>query len=207
MEALRTQLDNLRWEVNRLDVENRRLRAEDQEASKRVDLEAELEETRGDVAGLTERVTAYEKQKGELEATREQLTEANARATRELEETREQLAEANARATRELEATREQLTEANARATRELEETREQLAETNARAEGAADGGEHQRSTCVGDRGYTEGRASGEGDQATRTPRDVSAGKRNARRGSSAGSASCVGRRTQAVGSQRTARG
>ena len=54
-------------------MENRRLRAEDQEASKRVDLEAELEEARGDVAGLTERVT------------REQLAEANARVTRELE--------------------------------------------------------------------------------------------------------------------------
>ena len=103
MEALRTQLDNLRWEVNRLDVENRRLRAEDQEASKCVDLEAELEQARGDVAGLTERMTTYEKQKGETEATRKQLTEVNAGGTRELEETREQLAEANARATRELE--------------------------------------------------------------------------------------------------------
>ena len=33
MEALRVQLDNLKWEVNRLDVENRQLREADTEAT------------------------------------------------------------------------------------------------------------------------------------------------------------------------------
>ncbi len=52
-EALRTKVDSLQWEVNRLDVENRRLRAADEEATLRVDLESELEQTRQDVTTLT----------------------------------------------------------------------------------------------------------------------------------------------------------
>ena len=43
MEALRTKIDSLQWEVNRLDAENQKLRAQDQEACERVDLQAELE--------------------------------------------------------------------------------------------------------------------------------------------------------------------
>ena len=64
MEALRIQLDSLQWEVDRLDAENRRLRAGDAEASLHVDLEAELEQSKGDVATLTERVTGYEERAG-----------------------------------------------------------------------------------------------------------------------------------------------
>ena len=52
MEALRTQLDNLQWEVNRLGAENRRLRDEDQEASSCVDLEAELQQSKAEAAQL-----------------------------------------------------------------------------------------------------------------------------------------------------------
>ena len=59
MEALQTKLDNLQWEVNRLDGENQRLRDEDAEASVRVDLEAELEQSKGEV---TERVKTCEQQ-------------------------------------------------------------------------------------------------------------------------------------------------
>ena len=62
MEALQTKLDNLQWEVNRLDGENQRLRDEDAEASVRVDLEAELEQSKGEVARLTERVKTCEQQ-------------------------------------------------------------------------------------------------------------------------------------------------
>ena len=40
MEALRTKADSLQLEVNRLDTENRKLRAEYPVASERVDLEA-----------------------------------------------------------------------------------------------------------------------------------------------------------------------
>ena len=43
MEALRTQNNNLQWEVNRLDTENRRLRSEYPDLGARLDLEAELE--------------------------------------------------------------------------------------------------------------------------------------------------------------------
>lgn len=46
MEALRTQLDNLQWEVN---TENRQLREEDVELSAHVALEAELGESRVEV--------------------------------------------------------------------------------------------------------------------------------------------------------------
>ena len=50
MEALRTKADSLQWEVNRLDAENRRLRADNPAASEQVDIEAELEQSRSDVA-------------------------------------------------------------------------------------------------------------------------------------------------------------
>ena len=62
MEALWVQLDNLKWEVNRLDVENRQLREADTEASKLVDLQADLEQSKAEVAALTQRVRAYEEQ-------------------------------------------------------------------------------------------------------------------------------------------------
>ena len=48
MEVLRTQVDNLQWEVNRLDAENRRLWDGDAQASSRFDLEAELEESKAE---------------------------------------------------------------------------------------------------------------------------------------------------------------
>ena len=60
MEALRTQNDNLQWEVNRLHVENQKLRSEDPDRSARVDLETELNEARRDVAALTNQVQTYQ---------------------------------------------------------------------------------------------------------------------------------------------------
>ena len=51
MEALRTKMDSLQWEVNRLDAENKRLREQ-------ADLEMELEQSRKDVAGMTSRLEA-----------------------------------------------------------------------------------------------------------------------------------------------------
>ena len=47
---------------NRLDVENRRLREEDAELSVHFDLEVELEQSRVEVARLTECVKTYELQ-------------------------------------------------------------------------------------------------------------------------------------------------
>ena len=47
---------------NRFDVENRRLREEDAELNARLDLEVELEQSRVEVARLTECVKTYEQQ-------------------------------------------------------------------------------------------------------------------------------------------------
>ena len=59
-------------EVNRLDVENRQLREADTEASKLVDLQADLEQSKAEVAALTQRVRAYEEQAmGSARATEE----------------------------------------------------------------------------------------------------------------------------------------
>ena len=96
MEALRTQNDNLRWELNRLDVENRRLQSENPDLGTRLDLETELKQAKNDVAALTEQVEAYKLQieesengdgtpAGELERTREELRVATFQ-TKELRE-------------------------------------------------------------------------------------------------------------------------
>ena len=50
MSTLRLQLENLKWEANRLDAENRKLRDERPAASTLVDLESELERAREDTA-------------------------------------------------------------------------------------------------------------------------------------------------------------
>ena len=117
MEALRTQPDNLQWEFNRLDVENRRLREADTEVCKLVDLQTELEQSKVEVATLTERVRAYgEQETGSTQAT----AEAECRvieAARHTDATQEQL-----QATEEqLQATREQIqtTEEQLQATQE----------------------------------------------------------------------------------------
>ena len=66
MKALRTQNDSLQWEIHRLDAENRKLRSGNPEASDRLDLEAELEQTKADAAALTEQLQACTKQLKEL---------------------------------------------------------------------------------------------------------------------------------------------
>ena len=43
MKTLQMQLDNLQWEINRLEAENRVLRDQDTEASKQVDLQLQVE--------------------------------------------------------------------------------------------------------------------------------------------------------------------
>ena len=91
MEALRTRIDTLQWELNQLRVENWRLKEENPEASRLVTLEAELEGARGDVARLTERVSV-----GEREVTSERTRADTASRTQEeeaikLSDTQEQL--------------------------------------------------------------------------------------------------------------------
>ena len=101
MEALRTQLDNLQWEVNRLRAENQRLRDTDVEAGARVDLEAELRASRVEVAELEERVKENEQREAEnshaVAEARETAKTAESRADasrEELEETRCRLRDA-----------------------------------------------------------------------------------------------------------------
>ena len=55
VEALRTRLDTLQWEANRLEAENRRLREEHPEESRAVTLEAELEQSKNETAELRDR--------------------------------------------------------------------------------------------------------------------------------------------------------
>ena len=105
MEALRTRIDTLQWELNQLRVENWRLKEENPEASRLVTLEAELEGARGDVARLTERVSV-----GEREVTSECTRADTASRTQEeeaikLSDTQEQLRAA----TTQLESATEQL--------------------------------------------------------------------------------------------------
>ena len=56
MEALRTQVDSLNWEVQRLDVENRKLRERDPAAEERVDREVELESAKADLMEMATRI-------------------------------------------------------------------------------------------------------------------------------------------------------
>jgi regulator of replication initiation timing len=50
VEALRTRLDALQWENNRLEAENRRLREEHPEENRVLMFEAELEQSKNEVA-------------------------------------------------------------------------------------------------------------------------------------------------------------
>ena len=55
MEALKLKIENLQFEMTRLDVENKKLREQNPEESKVIDWEAELEHARDDVARLISR--------------------------------------------------------------------------------------------------------------------------------------------------------
>ena len=89
MEGLRTKLDGLQWEVNRLEVENRRLREGDAEASVRVDLEGELERSKAELAQMAARVEESAAQA----ADQAQAAERRARETEELAGHQEQALE------------------------------------------------------------------------------------------------------------------
>ena len=73
MEALRTQLDDLQWEVNRLEAENQRLKASDEEVGLRVDLEAEVEQTKHDAEVST---TELETSKRRLKEVKQDVIDA-----------------------------------------------------------------------------------------------------------------------------------
>ena len=77
MEALRTKIDGLQWEVHRLDAENRKLRTEKPELGERVDLAAELDQTKEDVAEL---MTQWESDKRVISDTEQRTDSAERRA-------------------------------------------------------------------------------------------------------------------------------
>ena len=64
-EALKTQIDSLQWEVNRLDDENQKLREFNPERSQFVELESELSLAKEDITNLN----------AEVDSQRQQLTE------------------------------------------------------------------------------------------------------------------------------------
>ena len=60
MEALQLKVDNLGWEVKRLDNENQKLRAQYPEKAERVDAEIELEQAKEDLSQLTKDLKSHE---------------------------------------------------------------------------------------------------------------------------------------------------
>ena len=69
--ALKTQIDNLQWEINRLDSENQKLRDVSLERSRFVDVESELSLAKEDITNLT----------AEVNSQRQQLTERDEHIT------------------------------------------------------------------------------------------------------------------------------
>ena len=61
-EALKTQIDSLQWEVNRLDAENQKLREFNPERSQFVELESELSLAKEDITNLNAEVDSQHQQ-------------------------------------------------------------------------------------------------------------------------------------------------
>ena len=70
VEVVRTRLDQLQWEVNRLETENRRLQEENPEQSRVLSLGAELEQSKNESAEPRNRLSKCEQQ---IESTLSQL--------------------------------------------------------------------------------------------------------------------------------------
>ena len=82
-EALKTQIDSLQWEINRLDSENQKLRDFSPESSRFVDLESELSLAKEDIISLTAEVSLQYQQLTERE---EHITKDEHRITKSAEE-------------------------------------------------------------------------------------------------------------------------
>ena len=65
VEALRTRLNKLQWDVNQLETENRRLREENPEASRILTLEAALKRSEDETARLRDQITKETTKVGE----------------------------------------------------------------------------------------------------------------------------------------------
>ena len=92
IDTLRTQVHNLQWEVNQLDVENRKLRSNNEEAASRVDLESELEQMKHDVVTFMEQLELCRRRAEENELRATQAEHRIVETERQLENS-EQIAE------------------------------------------------------------------------------------------------------------------
>ena len=124
MELQRTQMDNLQWEVNRLDAENMRLREQNPDASNRMDCETELKKATEDVAELNGRVQVYEQRLAESAQAAE---DAERRAVEAEARSRELAAEVRARAETEPLSREKDEESAAGRSREELESERAEL--------------------------------------------------------------------------------
>ena len=111
MEALRTRLDNLTWEKNQLEAENRRLRDEHPDLSRALQLEKELEQSRTEAEELRDRIKQFEEQTPQLEKELEQSRTKVEKLRDRVEQLEEQTAD----------TTRTERTESEARS--DLQET------------------------------------------------------------------------------------
>ena len=60
MEALKLKVQNLEWELNKLDAENRKLQSDNLDLGERVDLEGELKQAQGEVVIVTEQLKFFQ---------------------------------------------------------------------------------------------------------------------------------------------------
>ena len=60
MEALKLKVQNLEWELNKLDAENRKLQSDNLDLGERVDLEGELKQAQGEVVVVTEQLKFFQ---------------------------------------------------------------------------------------------------------------------------------------------------
>ena len=122
-EALKTQIDSLQWEINRLDSENQKLRDINPERSQFVDMEDELSLAKEDITNLT----------AEVNLQRQQLAERDERITedeREITELSKEIESLTA-TVQELRVSASQLQTAVEEAEQRRSEAEEQLLTSN----------------------------------------------------------------------------
>ena len=132
MEALRTKVDSLEWDLHRLTAENRQLREANTEASERLD---ELERTKNEVTELADRVRELERQLTERASAAEGAGNRAERAETRAAELEERRCEEAATERSEAEAREAELRAMTWRIEEDLLETRRELAGLTVRFE------------------------------------------------------------------------
>ena len=149
METLRTQIDNLQWEVNCLDAENRKLRSQDESASRCVDLEAELERAREDGEMLSRRVETLERERAKSESASERVAHQVAEAEEKIAGLEKTVSEQEAAHRTELEEATADTHEKLAESERNLEGLTSELAERECELQELRDRGDHEREAMM----------------------------------------------------------